>query len=158
VAVLRGNKVIIMDIAESNKPVRAVSRIGAMLPAHCTAVGKVQLAVLSAAEINRLYPDATLTTLTDKSIKTRDGLINELKKITEKGYALENEEADLDVRSIAVPVRDFSRNIIGAVAVIAPSNRLTEERLEKGGLIAMVQDAGKAISAKMGFIQPAGKK
>jgi DNA-binding IclR family transcriptional regulator len=57
-----------------------------------------------------------------------------------------------------VPVRDFSRKVIGAVAIVAPSHRLTEERLEKGGLIALVQDAGKAISAKMGFILPVAGK
>jgi len=158
VAVLRGNKVIYMDSAESTRTVRAVSRIGAMFSAHCTAVGKAQLAVLPAAEITRLYPEMNLTPLTDKSIKTRDVLLNELKKIAEKGYALENEEADLDVRSIAVPVRDFSSKVIGAVGIVAPSHRLTEERMEKGGLISMVQDAGKAISAKMGFILPAAKK
>jgi len=158
VAVLRGNKVIYMDSAESTRTVRAISRIGAMLPAHCTAVGKVQLAVLPPAEILRLYPETHLTPLTDKSIKTRDALINELKKIAEKGYAFENEEADPDVRSIAAPVRDFSRKVIGAVAIVAPSNRLTEERLEKGGFISMVQDAGIAISAKMGCTLAAWKK
>ncbi len=158
VAVLRGNKVIYMDSAESNRTVRATSRIGAMLPAHCTAVGKVQLAALPASEIERIYPEAGLTPLTPKSIKTRDALLNELKKIAEKGYAFENEEADLDVRSIAVPVRDFSRKVIGAVAIVAPSHRLTEDRLEKGGLISMVQEAGIAISAKMGFTLTAAKK
>ncbi len=46
----------------------------------------------------------------------------------------EHEEADLDVRSIAVPVRDFSGKVIAAVGIVAPSHRLTEERLEKGGI------------------------
>ena len=158
VAVLRGNKVIYMDSVETTKTVRATSRIGAMHPAHCTAVGKAQLAALLVVEIERLYPEMNLTPLTDKSIKTRDVLLNELKKIAEKGYAFENEEADLDVRSIAVPIRDFSRNVIGAAGIIAPSHRLTEELLEKGGLISMVQDTAKTISTKMGFILPTGKK
>ena len=61
------------------------------------------------------------------------------------------------MRGIAVPVRDFSRKVIGAVGIVAPSHRLTEEILEKGVLISMVQDAGKAISAKMGFNLPVGK-
>ena len=158
VSVLRGNRVIYMDSVETTRTVRAVSRIGAMLPAHCTAVGKVQLATLPAGEIERLYPDVSLTPLTDKSIKSRDVLFAELKKIAEKGYAFENEEADLDVRSIAVPILDFSRNVIGAAGIVAPSHRLTEEELEKGGLLSLVQEAGKAISLKMGFIAPAVKK
>src|SRR5512143_2789274 len=43
VAILRSSKVIYMDSVESNRTVRAVSRVGAILPAHATAVGKVQL-------------------------------------------------------------------------------------------------------------------
>jgi IclR family KDG regulon transcriptional repressor len=158
VAMLRGNKVVYMDTVESPRTVRAVSRIGAMLPAHCTSVGKVQLAALPASEIERLYPEMELSPLTDTSIKMRDDLLVELKKVAEKGYALESEEAELDVRSIAVPVRDLSRAVIGAAAIVAPLHRLTDERLEKDSLISLVQEAGKSISAKMGYIEPVGKK
>src|SRR5512135_2270091 len=50
VAVLRANKVVYMDSVETDRAVRAISRIGAMLPAHCTAVGKAQLALSSPEE------------------------------------------------------------------------------------------------------------
>ncbi len=158
VAVLRGNNVIYMDSVETTKTVRVVSRIGAMLPAHCTAVGKAQLASVPIAEIERLYPEAALKPLTDKSLKTRDALIADLKHIAEKGYAVEHEESELDVRSIAVPVRDFSRNVIAAVGIVAPAHRLADSRFEKDGIVAAVQEAGKALSTKMGFVIPAAKK
>lgn len=154
VAVLRANKVIYMDSVETDRTVRAVSRIGAMLPAHCTAVGKSQLAALSPAELERLYPEMNLPPLTERSIKTRDALLAELKKIAEKGYALENEECDLEVRSIAAPARDFSRNVIAAVGIVAPAARLTDERLDKGGVITLLLEAGRALSAKLGYNAP----
>ena len=154
VAVLRGDKVIFMDSVETGKTVRAVSRIGAMIPAHCTAVGKVLLAALPAVEIERLYPEMNLPPLTGKSLKTRDLLLGELKMIAEQGLAYEREEADPDVRSIAAPVMDFSGKVIAAVGIVAPAHRLMEEGLEKGGIASLVQEAGKAISAKMGFIAP----
>ena len=158
VAVLRANKVIYMDSVETDKTVRAVSRIGAMLPAHCTAVGKAQLAFLPPAEIERLYPENSLPGLTNKSIKTRDALLAELKAVPEQGYALENEECDLEVRSIAAPVRDFSKNVIAAVGIVAPASRLTDEKLRKDGMVQLVLESGRAISAKLGFIGPSGKK
>jgi DNA-binding IclR family transcriptional regulator len=158
VAVLRGDKVIYMDSVETTRTVRAVSRIGAMLPAHCTAVGKSQLAALSPLDIERLYPDPVLTALTDKSIKTRDLLLAELKRVAEKGYAVENEECDLEVRSVAVTVKDFSRNIVAAVGVVAPAGRLLDERLEKGGLVSQIQEAGNALSAKLGYMAADQKK
>ena len=158
VAVLRANKVIYMDSVETDRTVRAVSRVGAMLPAHCTAVGKVQLSFLSQEEIEKLYPEDIPPSLTPKTIRTRDALLAELKKVQEKGYAVENEECDLEVRGIAVPIRDFSRNVIAAVGIVAPANRLTDEKLEKGEVISQLQEAGRALSAKLGFIQNAGSK
>ncbi len=158
VAVLRGTKVIYMDSVETDKTVRAVSRVGALLPAHCTAVGKVQLAQLSPAEIERLYPEQSLATLTDYSIKTRDDLLAELKKIAAKGYAVENEEAETDVRGISVAVKDYSKNVIAAIGITAPVSRLTDERLEKGGIANLLQEAGQALSMKLGFAGPAGRK
>lgn len=156
VAVLRANKVIYMDSVETNRTVRAISRIGAMLTAHCTAVGKAQLAALPAAEVERLYPENDLPILTPKSIKTREALFAELKRTAEKGYAVENEECDLEVKSIAAPVRDFSRNVIAAVGIVAPVNRLADDKLEKSGVVPLVLEAARALSANLGY--SAGKK
>lgn len=158
VAVLRGSKVIYMDSVETDKTVRAVSRIGVLLPAHCTAVGKAQLAFLSPAEIERLYPDPALAVLTDRSVRTRQDLLAELKRTSERGFALEDEEVEADVRSIAVAVKDFSKNVIAAIGITAPASRLTDGRLGSAGFIAALQDAGTALSSKLGFIAAEGKK
>ncbi len=158
VAVLRGNKIIYMDGVETDKTVRAVSHIGALLPAHCTAVGKVQLAQLSPAEIERLYPDQMLSTMTDRSIKTRDTLLAELKSVVDRGYSFENEESETDVRGISVAVKDYSKNVIAAIGITAPISRLTDERLEKGGIINLLLESGQALSAKLGFITAVAKK
>jgi DNA-binding IclR family transcriptional regulator len=158
VAVLRGNKVIYMDSVETDKTVRAVSRIGALLPAHCTSVGKVQLAELSSADIERLYPDQALPALTDRSIKTRDALVAQLKRIAEQGYAVENEEVETDVRSVSVAVKDYSKKVIAAIGITAPVSRLTDDRLEKGGVISLLQESGQALSMKLGFVGSATKK
>jgi IclR family transcriptional regulator, KDG regulon repressor len=158
VAVLRGNKVIYMDSEDTDKAVRAVSRVGAMYPAHCTAVGKAQLAILSPADVERLYGEPSLAGLTEKSIKTRDGLLAELRKIAEKGYAVENEEADVEVRGVAVVVRDFSKKVVAAIGIIAPASRLTDENIARGGIIGMIQESGKSLSAKLGFVAAGAKK
>jgi len=81
---LRANKVIYMDSVESGRTVRAVSRIGAMLPAHCTAVGKVQLSFLPSVEIERLFPDRDLSQKTALTLQTREALMNALAAIRER--------------------------------------------------------------------------
>jgi IclR family KDG regulon transcriptional repressor len=158
VAVLRATKVIYMDGVETDRTVRAVSRVGAMLPAHCTAVGKVNLSFLSPAEIENLYPDNELPAVTPRTLRNRDALLNDLKGIRERGYAVENEECDLDVKGIAAPVRDFSKKVIAAVGIIAPANRLGEDRIYTGGVAAKVQEAAMSLSLKLGFIRGQGKK
>ncbi len=158
VGVLRGNKVIYMDSVEPDRIVRAVSRVGAMYPAYCTAVGKIQLARLSPVEIERLYPEPDLVAVTDRCVKTRKALLDQMAAIVQKGYALEQEEAEEDVGGLAVAVKDFSGNVIAAIGIIAPAGRLTNERLEKGGLISTLQEAGQALSMKLGFTAGAGTK
>lgn len=158
VAVLRATKVIYMDGVEPDRTVRAVSRVGAMLPAHCTAVGKVSLSFLSQTEIEHLYPENELPAITPRTLRTRDALLGELKGVKERGYAVENEECDLDVKSVAAPVRDFSKKVIAAVGVVAPANRLGGDRLDKGGVAAKVQEAAMALSLKLGYIQGQAKK
>src|SRR5512136_165647 len=90
VAVLRATKVIYMDSVETDRTVRAVSRVGAMLPAHCTAVGKANLSFLPTAEIEHLYPENELPAVTPRTLRTRDALLSELKGVKERGYAFEN--------------------------------------------------------------------
>lgn len=157
VAVLRANKVIYMDSVETDKTVRAVSRTGAMLPAHATAVGKVQLSVLADGDVEKIYPENELTAVTPKTIMTRQALLDDLRTIRERGFAVENEECDLEVKSVAAAVRDFSKNTVAAVGIIAPMTRLTNERLEKG-VIQHLQEAAAAISAKLGYIHPPAAK
>ena len=158
VAVLRANKVIYMDSVESDRTVRAISRVGAMLPAHCTAVGKAQLAFLPTTEVERLYPESALQPVTQNTLRSRQDLAGDLQRTRDREYAIENEECDLDVRSIAAPVRDFSQTVIAAVGIVAPAGRLDDERLSKEGIIGRVQEAALAISSKLGYLSGAPKK
>ena len=158
VAVLRANKVIYMDSVESTRTVRAISRVGAMLPAHCTAVGKAQLAFLPPSEVERLFPDTALLEVTPRTLKTRDALQQDLQVSRAREYAVENEECDLDVRGVAAPVRDFSGTVIAAVGVVAPSGRFGDERLAAEGIVARVQEAARSISAKLGHVAPSLQK
>jgi IclR family KDG regulon transcriptional repressor len=150
VGVLRGNRIIYMDSVEADRTVRAVSRIGDMFPACCTAVGKAHLAFLSQADVERLYPDPELPALTAFGIRTRAELMRELALTAERGYAIENEETEADVRGIAVPVRDFSGTVVAAIGLLAPAGRLTDARLQTG-VIDLLQEAGKLLSGKLGF-------
>lgn len=151
IAVLRGDKVVFMDSVEPERTVRVVSRVGAMLPAHCTATGKAQLAFLPHEEIERLYANGDLGGPTGRCVRSRKELTEELTTVAERGWAQENEESDHDVRGFAVPVRDFSRTVIAAIGVIAPATRLDLEQARTNGMIGLLREIGMALSHTLGY-------
>ena len=158
VAVLRTNKVIYMDSVETDRTVRAVSRVGAMLPAHCTAAGKTLLASLASTEVERLFPETELPAAGPRALRDRDALMAELKRVRERGHSVENEECDLEVKGIAAPVRDFSKGVVASLGIIAPASRLTSERIEREGITAKVLQAAAVLSVKLGYSPDTVKK
>ncbi|PNU18677.1 IclR family transcriptional regulator [Geothermobacter hydrogeniphilus] len=149
VAIFKEGYIVYLDVVETDLTVRVVSRVGSRLPSYCTASGKVHLAHLSEEELEETLPhnlkQYTPTTFTD-----RDKLRQELEKVAEQGYAIDNEEMDPGVRCVAAPIRDYTRRIVGAISVSGPSMRLSMERIEKE-LIPLVTEAGEELSLRLGF-------
>ncbi|MGD9762868.1 MAG: IclR family transcriptional regulator [Candidatus Binatia bacterium] len=149
VAVLRKASVVPLDAVEANRPVRLTSRVGEPLPLHCTAAGKVQLAFISDADLRQALTEG-LARFTEDTITDQQALHQQLKRIAESGYSLEMGEHIADVHSIAVPVRDYTRNVVASLAVSGPAHRMGNDRLEKE-IAPLMQKAGKELSSRLGF-------
>jgi len=150
VAIFKDGYVVYLDVVETDLTVRVVSRVGSRLPAHCTAAGKIHLAFMSDEEVDELFPDEELRSYTPTTCASRSQLKNELKKVAEQGYAIDDEEMDPGVRCVAAPIRDYTRRIVGAVSVSGPSMRFPDERIDKE-LIELVIRAGEDLSTRLGF-------
>lgn len=149
VAVARRAMVVPLAVVESKLPVRIVSNVGEGLPFHSTAVGKVFLAYESEEGLRHML-GSNLEKFTDKTISDMAALSEHLKGVAERGVAVDNGEHLVDVRAIAAPVRDYTRNVVGALAVSGPAYRLPSERIEKE-IVPLVQKAGKDLSSRLGF-------
>lgn len=149
VAVRRGMGVVPLDFVESIKALRVVSFLGTTLPLHCTAAGKIYLAFDSEEGLSVKLPE-TLDRYTDKTIVDRDLLLRQLKEVIDLGYALERGEFMEDVSSVAVPVRDYKRALVGSLALVGPAHRLTEERVEKE-IVPLIQRGGADLSRRLGY-------
>ncbi|MBW2504563.1 MAG: IclR family transcriptional regulator [Deltaproteobacteria bacterium] len=150
VAIFKEGHVVYLDVVETDMTVRVVSRVGSRMPSYCTAAGKVHLAFMSDEEINELLPSAELKTYTPHTHASRDALKAELKAVTDKGYAIDNEELDLGVRCVAAPIRDYTRRIVGAISVSGPSMRLPNQRIEQE-LVPLVLNAAEELSTRLGY-------
>ncbi len=149
VAVLRRACVVPLDAVEASRPIRMTSRVGEALPLHCTAAGKVQLAFISDADLREALT-AGLPKFTDQTITDQQALHEQLKHIAEVGYSTELGEHIAEVHSIAVPIRDYTRNVVGSLAVSGPAHRMAGDRIEKE-LAPLLQKTGRELSSRLGF-------
>ena len=150
VAILKEAHIVYLDVVETDLTVRVVPRVGARLPAYCTAAGKVQIAYMTDEELENYLPTKEMKRYTPKTVVDKDELKKHLKVIAEQGYAIDDEEMDVGVKCVGAPIRDYTRRIIGAVSISGPSMRFTDERLEKE-LIPLVMRSGEEISHKLGY-------
>jgi len=149
VAVSRRGGMVPLESVDADQPIRLVSQIGESLPLHCTAVGKALLAFESEDELKARVPEAlkkyTATTVTERQV-----LLQQLRAVVEKGYAVDAGEYQEDIRSIAVPIRDYTRRVVGTLAVSGPAYRMTPERLQKE-MAPMVVKAGNELASRLGY-------
>jgi IclR family transcriptional regulator, acetate operon repressor len=127
-AVLEGSNVRYLDAVESSRALRVASRTGSVLAANCTASGKALLAELPDAEVSAIFAgSAALTALTARSITSRPRLLAELRQVRDQGCALNVEESEEGVASVAVAVRGPHQVPAAALVVSAPVSRMTDQ-------------------------------
>ncbi len=145
-AVPAQDKVLYIDQEESPATLRVNAQVGTMNPLYCTALGKALLAFGDVPIPEVLEPHTPHTITSKKSLRQH------LKEIRRAGFSVDNEEFDLDVRCIAVPVYDFRGKVVGSIGISGPASRLSQERLPE--LAARVVEVGKSLSERMGFTHP----
>jgi len=91
-----------------------------------------------------------LERFTAKTIVDRDALRSQMTRIGESGYAVEQGEFIDDVNAVAVPVRDYTRSLVGTLAVVGPEHRLTDEKINQDIAPALLK-AGAELSKRLGF-------
>lgn len=124
-------------------------RVGSRLPAYCTSMGKALLADLSPEKLHELLGEGPYEALTPKTITEPDTLLAELDRVNQLGYAVNDEELIIGVRSLAAPVRQTDREVVAAINVSASSARLSRQEMEDRFAEAVVKTAQR-ISQSLG--------
>lgn len=149
VAVRRGTVIVPLEFVEARSAVRVVSFLGTTLPLHCTAPGKVHLAFDSEEELSQSLSEK-LDRYTDKTVIDRRLLMEQLKEIGDVGYAIEQGEFMDEVISVAVPIHDYTRTLVGSLAVTGPAHRLTNGKLQKE-VVPLILKGGSELSKRLGY-------
>jgi IclR family transcriptional regulator, acetate operon repressor len=141
---LDGASVLYLDRVEAPWPWRLTLEVGAHVPLHCTASGKLFLALMPASQRAKLLAQLPLPALTPNTLTDRAALLAQCDAFAERGYSTDEEEFIAGLTAIAVPVRDAQRVTRAAIAVHAPTARLSID-----GALALLP-ALQAAAARMG--------
>jgi DNA-binding IclR family transcriptional regulator len=147
-AVRMGDAVTVIARTSGPGAFQLTDRVGVVRPAHCTALGKIILAALRPDQLQRFLERVELTPSTEKSITEVAVLKREIEEIRRSGIAFDDGEFNLEVRCVAVPVRDFTGQIIGALGISGPVWRLSIQALQSRA--KMLQGAADRLSADFG--------
>lgn len=123
-AVLDDDAVLYLAQQQSTQLMRMFTEVGARVPAHATAVGKVLLAGLHDQDIDAVIDRADLTATTPRTVIDRTRLRDLIQTARRDGYAVDDEERELGVRCVAVPVADSAGRTIAAISVSGPASRV----------------------------------
>ena len=144
-------EVVYIEKLEGTETLRTHSKVGKRAPMHCTSVGKAILAHLPEHDVLAILDRKGMPYHTDLTITSSEALLQELKEIRLRGYALDLEENEYGITCIAAPVFDHLGKVVAAVSISGPTTRMTKDRLNQLGPI-MIQTS-KELSARLGYVQ-----
>lgn len=139
----------VVYIAGASPPDRIVSisvSVGSRAPAHCVSTGRVLLAALSEEKVLEYLEKATLTRMTPNTVSSKVKLRSLIEETRVKGWSIVDQELEIGLRSISVPVRDRSGNVVCALNMCCPSSRITPEDMHNKILLEL-QAASQAVTA-----------
>ena len=130
IATLEGLDIIYVARANVTRIMSIDLGVGSRLPAFCTSMGRVLLANLPPAELESFFERVQLTRRTSKTIVTVEKLRQALRLVARNGYSLVDQELEIGLRSMAVPIENPSGKVVAALNVGAHAQRLSIQELQ----------------------------
>lgn len=148
IAVLDGHAVMYALRVHTDRIMSIRLDAGARLPAYATSTGRILLAGLEPGDLDAYLDSVPRAAHTPHTVTDADELREILARVHEQGWALVEDEMELGVRSLAVPLRDRSGRIIAAVNVSAHAGRISGEQMLTD-VLPPLRDAAQAVEAEV---------
>jgi IclR family KDG regulon transcriptional repressor len=153
-AVLDAADIVYLEKKGQGQILTVATRVGGRNPAYASSMGKVLLADLPDSELKAALGRGKLKKLTPNTIVEMPRLLEELARIREQGFALDNEETFPGIRCVGAPIRDAAGRVIAAVSATVPAQRMSDERVRE--LWRAVTNTARMISERVGAEQEGG--
>ena len=142
------NVVYVASATPPERHVRVSIAVGSRAPAHAVSTGRVLLAALPEAELLEYLDAVSLTKITANTVTSKVEVRSLIEETRTKGWSIVDQELEIGLRSIAVPIRDKSGQVIAALNVACPSSRISPEDMHTKILLEL-QAASQDIAANL---------
>jgi IclR family pca regulon transcriptional regulator len=140
-AVLDENEVLYVARSATSRIMSVALNTGSRLPAYCTSLGRAILAHLPPEELDAYFTRVKLKAYTDRTVVSAKRIRELLEDVRKDGYALVEEELEVGLRSIAVPVRGASGQVIASLNVGAQAMRVSSRQMKNEFLPVLLRGA-----------------
>jgi DNA-binding IclR family transcriptional regulator len=150
IGTLHGGRALVVHHVFRPDNSRQALEVGALLPGHATALGKVLLAHNPYAT-DELIAEG-LNAFTSRTVTDPDALRSELDEVRARGWASDLEELLEGELSLAAPIQDRRGATVGAIGISGPIERLSEDEGPRSDLISYVRETARSVSRDLGAI------
>jgi IclR family pca regulon transcriptional regulator len=153
VAVLDGEEIVYIARVVTRRIMRVAISVGTRFPAYATSMGRVLLANQPDAWLDSYLATATLEAITPRTITDPDRLREALMTIRKQNYGIVDEELEVGLRSLAMPIRGPSLDVVAAMNVSMHVSRGTADAARRE-LLPLMQTTVLAVEADCGVRLP----
>jgi IclR family pca regulon transcriptional regulator len=143
-SMLDGGEIVYVARSAASRVLAAGLSVGSRLPAYCTSMGRVLLAALPDAELEAYLRNFKPKAYTHRTIVKLPQLRNAILEVRKRGYAIVNEELEMGLRSLAVPVFTRSNRVVAAINIGTHVARVDRSTLLKTCL-RVLQDGARSL-------------
>lgn len=147
-AVAADGHVVFVSQVETHHPIRAFFSPGTRSAMHVSGIGKALMAQMPRVQVDAVIQRHGLPAQTPNTLATPGALFADLYRVAERGWSLDDEEANLGMRCVAAPIFNAYGEAIAGVSVSGPSVRLTDYRVP--GIAELVKSAALDITHSIG--------
>ena len=145
-ATLDGDEIVYVARSSSSRRIMSIDlSVGSRLPAFCTSMGRVLLASLPASELGDYLKRLRTTPFTERTITAKNKLQEVIVQARNAGYAIVDQELEIGLRSIAVPVADARGHAAAAINISVQAQRVPIGDMEKQ-LLPALRDASSELA------------
>lgn len=148
-AILESGQMVYLAVLESTQSIRMAARPGRRHYAHSTALGKAILAHLPESKVESILAQQGMVAMTPRTITTTEQLKEDLARVRANGYAVDDIENETGVRCVGAPIFNHQREVIAALSISGPVDRIPIARIECVG--RELANSTKVISERLGY-------